>query len=327
MRKCVKIAVTGAAGQIGYALLFRIASGAIFGDGMEVELSLLELEPAMGSLRGVVMELEDCAFPLLKSVCISSDAAVAFADADWAVLVGAVPRKPGMERGDLLKVNAGVFVQQGRALEASARRSCRVLVVGNPCNTNAWIVKECARTLDPRNIFAMTMLDQNRAKALLAARAGVAVSQVKRMGIWGNHSATQFPDFGNATISGRPVTEVIPDHAWLDGDFVGSVQQRGAAVLKARGLSSAASAANAVVDTVRALVSPTVAGDWESVAVVSDGSYGVPEGIVSGFPVVSDGSCWRLVQGLKHDEVARKRISATLDELVKERDQVKDLVR
>ena len=318
----IKVAVTGAAGQIGYALLFRIASGDMFGQGTEIELSLLELEVALPALKGVVMELEDGAFPLLKKISISSDPAKAFKDCDWALLVGSVPRKAGMERGDLLKINAGVFLTQGKALSEYAKPDCKVFVVGNPCNTNAFIAKECARKLDPGNFFAMTMLDQNRAVAQLAIKAGVGFDAVDRMAIWGNHSATQFPDYFHAHIAGEPAENVIKDSAWLRGAFIETVQKRGAEVIKARGLSSAASAANAVIDTVRALRTPTPEGRFFSVAVVSDGSYGIPEGLVFGFPVRSNGRRWSIVQGMEHGAFAREKIAATLKELIEEKEQV-----
>ncbi|MBF0594073.1 MAG: malate dehydrogenase [Candidatus Omnitrophica bacterium] len=320
----VKVAITGAAGQIGYALLFRIASGQMFGPQVQVELSLLELDAAMNALKGVVMEIEDCAFPLLSKVSVTSDPVKAFADADWALLVGSVPRKDGMERNDLLKINANVFVVQGKALSASAKKDCRVLVVGNPCNTNAFIAKECARGLDPRNFFAMTMLDQNRAVAQLALKAGVGYDAVTRMGIWGNHSATQFPDFSNARINGRHAGDVIADDSWLKGNFIETVQKRGAQIIKARGLSSAGSAANAIVKTVQSLTTPTPQDDFFSAAVVSDGSYGIPAGLVFGYPLRSDGRQWQIVPGLVHDNFAKEKISMTLKELQEERDQVKD---
>ncbi len=323
----IKVAVTGAAGQIGYALLFRIASGEMFGRDTPVELSLLELEPAMGALRGVVMELEDCAFPLLRKVSASTDPLDAFTDIDWALLIGSVPRKAGMERADLLKVNAGVFVAQGNALAKVAKKDCRVLVVGNPCNTNAFIAKECAPALNPRNFFAMTMLDQNRAKAQLAMKAGTDYSAVSRVGIWGNHSATQFPDFLNARINGLPANEVITDGLWLKTGFIETVQKRGAEIIKVRGLSSAASAANAVIETVRALNTPTRDGEFFSVAVVSDGSYDISAGLVFGFPVRSSGRDWQVVQGLKMDSFSKEKIALTLRELSEEREQVKGLIK
>ena len=322
----IKVAVTGAAGQIGYALLFRIASGDMFGQGTEIELSLLELEVALPALKGVVMELEDGAFPLLKKISISSDPAKAFKDCDWALLVGSVPRKAGMERGDLLKINAGVFLTQGKALSEYAKPDCKVFVVGNPCNTNAFIAKECARKLDPGNFFAMTMLDQNRAVAQLAIKAGVGFDAVDRMAIWGNHSATQFPDYFHAHIAGEPAENVIKDSAWLRGAFIETVQKRGAAIIKARGLSSAASAANAIIDTVRNITTPTPAGEIFSAAVVSDGSYGVEPGIIFGFPLRSDGKEYTIVTGLKHNEFAQGKIKATLDELLAEKQAVIQLI-
>jgi malate dehydrogenase len=326
MAKRVKVAVTGAAGQIGYALLFRIAAGEMFGSDTEVDLSLLELEKALPALAGVVMELDDCAFPLLRNVSVSADPNTAFKDIDWALLVGSVPRKEGMERGELLQVNACVFGTQGRALSAHAKPTCKVLVVGNPCNTNAFIAKSVCQNIPAKNFFAMTMLDENRAKAQLAHKAAVAVDQVKNVAIWGNHSATQYPDFYNATIGGRPVTQQITDEAWLKGAFIETVQKRGAAIIKARGLSSAASAANAVIDTVREIITPTPAGEFFSAAVFSDGSYGVESGIMFGFPVRSNGSECAIVTGLKHNEFAKTKIKATLDELLAEKKAVSELI-
>ncbi len=325
MAKRVKVAVTGAAGQIGYALLFRIAAGEMFGSDTQVDLSLLELEKVLPALQGVVMELEDCAFPLLKSVSVSADPNTAFNGIDWALLVGSVPRKEGMERGDLLKINGGIFTLQGRALSTHAKPNCKVLVVGNPCNTNAFIAKSVCQNIPAKNFFAMTMLDENRATALLARKAAVAVDQVRNVAIWGNHSATQYPDFYHATISGRPVTEVIKDEAWLKGAFIETVQKRGAAVIKARGLSSAASAANAVIDTVRGIMTPTPAGEFFSAAVSSDGSYGVEPGTMFGFPLRSNGSECSIVAGLKHNEFAQAKIKATLDELLAEKQAVTHL--
>jgi malate dehydrogenase len=325
-KSSVRVAVSGAAGQIGYALLFRIAAGEMFGKDVPVELSLLELEPAMGSLKGIVMELEDCAFPLLRKVSTSSRAVEAFEEIDWALLVGAVPRKTGMERSDLLKVNAGVFVEQGRALSGSAKKDCRVLVVGNPCNTNAYIAKEQAKKLDPRNFFAMTMLDQNRATAQLAMKAGVGIEAVTNVVIWGNHSATQFPDYFEARINGRPATEVVKERDWLAGPFVEAVQKRGAEVIKVRGSSSAASAANAIVDTVRGLTSKTPQDRFFSVAALSDGSYGVPEGLLCGFPVQSDGKNWQIVQGLLQNDEAKKKVFLSVQELVQEKDNLRDFL-
>lgn len=323
--KSVNVAVTGAAGQIGYALLFRIAAGEMFGKDTQVNLQLLELEAALPALRGVVMELEDCAFPLLKSVAVTSKLEEAFKDADWALLVGSVPRKAGMERGDLLKINGKIFIEQGKALDAHAKPTCKVLVVGNPCNTNAFIAKASVKKISAKNFYAMTMLDQNRATAQLASRAGAAVANVKNVTIWGNHSATQYPDFYHATIKGKAATEVITDENWLKTEFISTVQKRGAEIIKARGLSSAASAANAVIDTVRNLVSPTKPGEFFSVAVSSDGSYGVPEGVMFGFPVMSDGNEWKIVQGLTHNPFAQEKIQATLNELLSEKEEIKSL--
>ncbi|NLE64558.1 MAG: malate dehydrogenase [Elusimicrobia bacterium] len=324
--QAVKVAVTGAAGQIGYALVFRIASGEMFGGNVPVELSLLELPAAMGALKGVQMELEDCAFPLLKKVTITDQAAVAFEEADWAILVGAVPRKAGMERGDLLRINAGVFLAQGAALDAAAKKSCRVLVVGNPCNTNALIIKEKAKSLDPRNIFAMMMLDETRARALLAQKAGVGVGAVRNVAVWGNHSATQFPDFYHATVNGLAATAAIPDENWLRTQFLDSVRKRGAEIIKVRGLSSAASAANGIIETVRAVTRPTPPGDFFSVALVSRGEYGVPEGLIAGFPVRSDGVRCSVVPGLQIPEAASGLIRETTQELEAERAAVQGMV-
>jgi len=326
MSKRIKVAVTGAAGQIGYALLFRIAAGEMFGKDTEIDLSLLELEKALPALQGVVMELEDCAFPLLGKVTLSADPNVAFKDIDWALLVGSVPRKEGMERGDLLKINGGVFTVQGRALSNNAKPNCKVLVVGNPCNTNAFIAKSVCQNIPAKNFFAMTMLDENRALTQLAQKAAVAVDQVKNVAIWGNHSATQYPDFYHATIGARPATEVITEEAWLKGAFIETVQKRGAAVIKARGLSSAASAANAVINTVQNIITPTPEGEFFSAAASSDGSYGIEPGIMFGFPLRSDGQTCSIVQGLKHNEFAQAKIKATLDELVAEKKAVEELV-
>ena len=326
MAKRIKVAVTGAAGQIGYALLFRIAAGEMFGRDTEIDLSLLELEKALPALAGVVMELDDCAFPLLRSVAVSSDPSVAFNGIDWALLVGSVPRKEGMERGDLLKINGGIFTIQGQALSAHAKPGCKVLVVGNPCNTNALIAKSVCKNIPPKNFFAMTMLDENRARIQLAQKSGVAVSEVKNVAIWGNHSATQFPDFYHATITGRPATERITDEEWLKGAFIETVQKRGAAVIKARGLSSAASAANAVVNTVQKIITPTPADEFFSAAVCSDGSYGVEKGIMFGFPLRSNGSECTIVRGLKHNTFAQGKIKATLDELLGEKEAVSQLI-
>src|SRR5579872_1725633 len=286
----VHVTVTGAAGQIGYSLLFRIASGQMLGDDQPVVLRLLEIEAAMGALEGVVMELDDCAFPLLAGVEPTSDMKTAFDGASWVLLVGSVPRKAGMERNDLLKVNGGIFGPQGEAIAAHAASDVRVVVVGNPCNTNCLIARSHAAEVPDERWFAMTRLDQNRARSLLAKRAGVPVTAVTSLAIWGNHSSTQYPDFENARIAGRPVTEVVDDLDWLRGEFITTVQQRGAAIIEARGASSAASAANAVIDSVRSITEPTPAGDTVSVAVVSHGQYGVPEGLVFGYPLRSSGA-------------------------------------
>ncbi|MDP2652453.1 MAG: malate dehydrogenase [Candidatus Omnitrophota bacterium] len=325
-QETLKVAVTGAAGQIGYALLFRIAAGEMFGRDVPVELRLLELEAALPALNGVGMELEDCAFSLLRGVVRTSDPNVAFEGADWALLVGSVPRKAGMERSDLLKINGGIFVGQGKALDANAKPSCRVLVVGNPCNTNAYIAKETCKKIPSRNFFAMTMLDQNRAVAQLAIKSGAPVTAVKNAVIWGNHSATQFPDFYHAAINGQPALSVIKDEAWLKTAFIESVQKRGAAIIQARGLSSAASAANAVVDTVRALTTPTRPGECFSAAVASDGSYRVEKGVMFGFPLRSNGRDWEIVQGIEHNAFAKEKFEATYQELLAERKAVHELV-
>ncbi len=322
----VTVTVTGAAGQIGYALLFRIASGALFGPETPVALRLLEIEPAMKALEGVVMELDDCAFPLLASVEATSDLATAFSGTNWALLVGSIPRKAGMERGDLLSVNGGIFKPQGRAIAANAASDVRVLVVGNPCNTNCLIARSAAPEVPAERWFAMTRLDQNRAETQLATRAGAPVSELRNLAIWGNHSSTQFPDFANATIAGRPAPEVIADDAWLRGAFLTTVQKRGAAIIEARGLSSAASAANAAIDTVVSLTTPSAPGDCASVAVTSHGEYGVPEGLTFGLPIVADGQGgYAVKEGFTHDEFARERIATTTDELLAERDEVRAL--
>lgn len=324
--KNVRVAVTGSAGQIGYALLFRIASGQMFGPDTDIHLNLLELEAALPALKGVVMELDDCAFPLLKSVTQTSDLSVAFKDVDWALLVGSVPRKKGMERGDLLKINGGIFIEQGRAISENARPNCKVLVVGNPCNTNAYIAKHAAKKIPAKNFFAMTMLDQNRALSQIAKKAGADITEVKNLAIWGNHSATQYPNFYEATVRGKPVTETIKDGEWLKTGFIETVQKRGAAIIEARGLSSAASAANAVIDTVRNLTTKTRVDECFSVAVSSDGSYGVEEGLMFSFPVKSNGQDWEIVKGIKHNDFSNEKIKNTLEELISEKDAVKGLL-
>ncbi len=322
MNKRVKVAITGAAGQIGYALIFRIASGQMLGPDVDVELSLLELEPALPTLRGVVMELEDCAFPLLKKVTVTSDVNVAMKDVNWAILVGAVPRKEGMERSDLLKINGGVFTTQGRAINQHAASDVRVFVVGNPCNTNCLIAMHNAPDVPNDRFFAMTLLDELRSRSQLAIKAGVDVTAVKQMIIWGNHSATQYPDFYNATINDKPVTDVITDLHWLQNDFITTIQQRGAAVIKARGASSAASAANAALMSVHNLTHDTVQGELFSVARCSQGEYGIDEGLIFSFPCRTEGGKLKVVSGFTQNDFGKARIAATLDELRKERDAV-----
>jgi malate dehydrogenase len=322
----VRVAVTGAAGQIGYSLLFRIASGAMFGPSQPVILHLIEIEPALPALQGVVMELDDCAFPLLKGVVPTANLEEGFRGVNWALLVGSVPRKQGMERKDLLGINGKIFIGQGQAIQKNAARDVRIHVVGNPCNTNCLIAMNNASDIPRDRFFAMTRLDENRAKSQLAKKAGVDTTAVSNVAIWGNHSATQYPDFYNAKIDGKPATDLIKDEAWLKGDFITTVQQRGAAIIKARGLSSAASAANAVVDSVRSIIEPTAAGDWHSVCICSDGSYGVEKGLISSFPVRSDGQKLEMVQGLTINEFSRSRIDATVRELQEEKSLVVELL-
>lgn len=320
MSDVIRIAVTGAAGQIGYAIVFRIASGGLFGPRQKVRLQLLEVPAAEAALGGVVMEVRDTAGPLLSEVVATTDPRKAFEGADWVLCIGSVPRKPGMERSELLGLNGKIFVEQGRVIAEVGSKNARVLVVGNPCNTNAWIAKQSGPGLPTDRWFAMTRLDENRAKARLAEKAGVPVEQVDRLAVWGNHSPTMFPDFANARIGGKPVAEMIRDRAWLQGDFLKSVQQRGAEVLKARGLSSAASAAHAALDTVRTLHEGTRPGDWTSVAVSSDGSYGVPKGLMCSFPIRALGQGrWEIVQGIPLDDFGRQKLAATVAELEEER--------
>jgi malate dehydrogenase len=326
MKDPVRVAVTGAAGQIGYALVFRIASGQMLGDDQPLVLQLLEIPQAVGALEGVRMELDDCAFPLLAGVVTTDDANVAFEGADYGLLVGAMPRKEGMERSDLLSANGAIFTEQGKAIAASAADDVRILVVGNPANTNALIAMNNAEGVPAERFTAMTRLDHNRALAQLAAKAGASVADVTRMTIWGNHSATQYPDVFHAEVAGKPAFDAVGnDQAWLEGEFIPTVQQRGAAIIKARGLSSAASAANAAIDHVRSWALGTPAGDWVSMAVPSDGSYGVPEGLISGFPVTCAGGRYEIVQGLEIDEFSRGRIDASVAELEGERDAVAGL--
>jgi malate dehydrogenase len=322
----VQVTVTGAAGQIGYALLFRIASGQLLGPDQPIVLRMLEIEPAMKALEGVAMELDDCAFPLLQSMVLTSNTQEAFDGTNWALLVGSVPRKAGMERSDLLSINGGIFGPQGKAIAARAARDVRILVVGNPCNTNCYIARSNAPDIPAERWFAMMRLDENRAKTQLAKKAEVPVPVVSNMAIWGNHSTTQYPDARNAKIAGMGAFDVITDHGWLKHGFITTVQNRGAKVIEARGLSSAASAANAVLDSVASIRTPTPWGDWHSLAVVSHGEYGVPEGLQFGFPVRADGSNWEVVTGLEHDDDAKERIRITTEELSQERDLVKGLV-
>jgi len=325
----VRVAVTGAAGQIGYALLFRIASGQMFGPDRPVILNLIEVpaEKPMQALKGVAMELEDCAFPLLAGMVLTSDAREGFRDANWALLVGAKPRGPGQERNDLIRENGPIFTGQGRAINDGAASDVRVVVVGNPCNTNCLIAMHSAPDVPRERFSAMTRLDQNRAQALLALKAKVPVTEVKNTLIWGNHSATQVPDYLHATIGGKPASQVIHDNAWLQGDFFKIVQQRGAAVIQARGVSSAASAANALIDHVRDLGRATPKGEWRSVCVPSDGSYGVREGLVSSFPVRADGrGGTEIVQGLELDTFLKDKLAASVRELEQEKTIVSDLL-
>ena len=326
MTSPVRVAITGAAGQIGYSLLFRVASGSMLGPDQPVILHLLEITPALGALNGVCMELEDCAFPLLQGIVPTDDADVAFGDIDYALLVGAMPRKEGMERSDLLSANGGIFKPQGEALSRSAKRDVKVLVVGNPANTNCLIAQQNAKDLDPMQFTAMTRLDHNRAVAQLAAKAGAQTTDVTKMTIWGNHSATQYPDIFHAEVSGKSAFDAVGrDQQWLESDFIPTVQQRGAAVIKARGLSSAASAANAAVDHMRTWALGTDKGDWTSMGIVSDGSYGVAEGLISSFPVTAKKGVYEVVPGLDLDTFSVGRIDTSVNELAEERDAVRQL--
>ena len=326
MKTPIKVAVTGAAGQIGYALLFRIASGQMFGPDQPLRLQLIEIPAILGALEGVVMELDDCAFPLLESVIPTADLDEGFRDINWALLVGSVPRKAGMERKELLGVNGKIFVGQGQAIQKNAAADVRVLVVGNPCNTNCLIAMNNAKDIPRHRWFAMTRLDENRARAQLAHKAGVGIGAVTNMAIWGNHSSTQYPDFYNARIDGRPANEVIGDEKWLKEKFIQTVQQRGAAVIKARGLSSAGSASNAIIDTVNSLTNDTPGEDWHSVAVCSDGSYGVEKGLISSFPIRMHGGKWEIVQRLPINDFSRSKIDASVAELREEKSLVSELI-
>jgi len=326
MKSPLKVAVTGAAGQIGYSLLFRIASGEMFGPDQPVSLQLIEIPAALNALDGVVMELHDCAFPLLQSIVPTADLDEGFRDINWALLVGSVPRKAGMERKDLLGINGKIFVGQGQAIERNASADVRVLVVGNPCNTNCLIAMNNARGIPRDRWFAMTRLDENRARAQLAHKAGVEITRVTNMTIWGNHSATQYPDFYNAKINNRPANEVIGDEEWLQGDFIATVQQRGAAIIKARGLSSAASAANAVVDTVRFLTNDTPSNDWHSIARCSDGSYDLEKDLISSFPARVRGGKLEIVRQLPLNKFSREKIDQSVAELKEEKSLVAELL-
>jgi malate dehydrogenase len=326
MKPPLKVAVTGAAGQIGYSLVFRVASGEMFGPDQPLILHLIEIPNALDALNGVVMELHDCAFPLLESVVPTADLDEGFRDINWALLVGSIPRKAGMERKDLLGINGKIFIGQGQAIEKNAAADVRVFVIGNPCNTNCLIAMNNAKGIPQDRWFAMTRLDENRARAQLAQKAGVEITRVTNMTIWGNHSSTQYPDFYNAKIDNRPANEVIGDEEWLKEEFISSVQQRGAAVIKARGLSSAGSAANAIIDTVRFLTNDTAGGDWHSVAVCSDGSYDLDKELISSFPVQVHSGKWEIVQNLPINEFSRDKIDKSIAELKEEKSLVSDLL-
>jgi malate dehydrogenase len=326
MNSPIKVAITGAAGQIGYALVFRVASGAMFGPNQPVALHLIEIPAGFEALKGVVMELDDCAFPLLKNVVATTDLDEGFRDVNWALLVGSVPRKAGMERKDLLGINGKIFIGQGQAIEKNAAKDVRILVIGNPCNTNCLIAMNNAKSIPSDRWFAMTRLDENRAKAQLAQKAGVDVTEVTNVTIWGNHSATQYPDSYNAKVKGRSAAEAIGDESWLKETFIPAVQQRGAAIIKARGSSSAGSAANAIVDTVRCLTTDTAEGDWHSVAVCSDGSYGIDKGLICSFPIRTRGGKWEIVQGVQLNEFGRAKTDASVAELKEEKALVGELI-
>ena len=327
MKSPIRVAVTGAAGQIGYALLFRIAAGEMFGADQPVALHLIEIPAALNALEGVVMELHDCAFPLVESIVPAADLDEGFRDINWALLVGSVPRKAGMERKDLLGINGKIFVGQGQAIERNANANVRVLVVGNPCNTNCLIAMNNAKKIPRDRWFAMTRLDENRAKAQLAHKAGVEITRVTNMAIWGNHSSTQYPDFYNAKIDNKAADKVISDEKWLKEDFIAAVQQRGAAIIKARGLSSAASAANAVVDTVRSLTNDTPTDDWHSVAVCCDGSYNIEKDLITSFPIRTRGGKREIVQKLPINDFSRGKIDKSVAELKEEKSMVSELLK
>ncbi len=321
----MKVAVTGAAGQIGYSLLFRIASGEMLGPEQPVQLQMLEIPPALPALDGVAMELEDCAFPLLAGMVKTDDPEVAFGDVDFALLVGAMPRKAGMERSDLLSANGAIFTTQGEAIASAASSDVKVLVVGNPANTNSLIAKANAKGMDAANFTAMTRLDHNRAMSQLAGKTGKPVDTIRRMTIWGNHSATQYPDLFHCEVDGQNAYELVDDHDWVDTEFIPTVAKRGAAIIAARGASSAASAANAAIDHMHDWLMDTPDGDWVSMGVPSDGSYGVPEGLISSFPCITRNGKWEIVRGLEIDDYSRAKIDASVAELVAERDAVMEL--
>ena len=326
MKPPINVAITGAAGQIGYALVFRVASGAMFGPDQPVALHLIEIPPVLEALKGVVMELDDCAFPLLKNVVATTDLAEGFRNVNWALLVGSVPRKAGMERKDLLGINGKIFIGQGQAIEKNAAKDVRILVIGNPCNTNCLIAMNNAKAVPSDRWFAMMRLDENRAKAQLAQKAKLETTEVTNVTIWGNHSATQYPDAYNAKINGRSAADVIGDETWLKETFIPAVQQRGAAIIKARGSSSAASAANAIVESVRSLTNDTAEGDWHSVAVCSDGSYGVEKGLICSFPIRTRHGKWEIVQNVPLNEFSRTKFDASVAELKEERSLVGELI-
>ncbi len=325
LKKSIKVAVTGAAGQIGYALLFRIASGQMFGPDQPVQLHLLELEASLSALHGIAMELDDCAFPLLERIVCTSELNEAMKDVNWAILVGSMPRKEGMERADLLKINGSIFAPQGKAINDNAAKDVRVFVVGNPCNTNCLITMHHAPDVPRDRFFAMTLLDENRARTQLAKKAGVQVSEVSEMAIWGNHSSTQYPDFYHAKISGQPVSKMISDQNWLQNDFISLVQKRGAAVIKARGASSAASAANAVIGSVYHLTHDTPEGDFFSVASCSTGEYGIDENLIFSFPSRVQEGRFSVVKNIQHNPFGQEKLQLTLNELRAERDEIKKL--
>ena len=325
-KKPIRIAITGAAGQIGYALLFRIASGAVFGPDQPVKLNLIEIPNALDRLKGVIMELDDCAFPLLEEIVVTTDLNEGFTDVNWALLVGSVPRSKGMERNDLLNINGGIFTSQGKAIEANAASDVRIIVVGNPCNTNCLIAMNNALKIPKDRWFAMTMLDENRAKAQLAEKAKQPVNSISNMTIWGNHSATQYPDFHSAKINGQNATSVINDNGWLENIFIPKVQKRGAEIIAARGASSAASAANAIIDSIKSIITPTSEGDWFSICLHSDGSYGIDEGLIASFPCTSNGEAVSIVQGIELNSFSQEKIRFTVEELRLEKENVKALL-